>query len=173
MDYTIRFAKKEDSSQIIALCKAHATYEKVSYGIDNKEKHLIKHLFGKEKALTCLVVEANKELIGYATFMKQYATWDAAFYIYLDCLYLKESTRSKGIGLALINQVKEYATAQNCSIIQWQTPTFNTAAIKFYNKLGASSKQKERFTWQIYRISILFLLDLFEFTGITFYHSFQ
>ena len=77
--------------------------------------------------------------------MKQFSTWDANFYIYLDCLYLKENTRGKGLGKMIMEKIKEYGKSNNCNIIQWQTPDFNKKAITFYNKIGGKSKSKERF----------------------------
>jgi GNAT superfamily N-acetyltransferase len=77
--------------------------------------------------------------------MKQYATWDAAYYVYMDCLFLTEDARGKGVGEELINRIKLEANALDCTHIQWQTPDFNERAIKFYNRIGATSKSKERF----------------------------
>jgi GNAT superfamily N-acetyltransferase len=92
-----------------------------------------------------LVVEKENTLIGYATFMKQFSTWDADFYIYLDCLYLKETSRGKGLGKIIMEMIKEYSKVENCTHIQWQTPNFNKKAIQFYLKIGATAKTKERF----------------------------
>ncbi len=143
----IRFAKEKDIDQIISLCKLHADFEKAEFDPQHKEE-----LFGKylvNNTLQCLVVEQNNEIIGYATFMKQFSTWDADFYIYLDCLFLKKQTRGMGVGKLIMEKVKAYAQSENCSIIQWQTPDFNKDAIVFYQKLGAISKTKERFFWNI------------------------
>ena len=95
------------------------------------------------------MAECNDNLVGYATFTKQFSTWDAAFYLYLDCLFLKEEVRGKGAGRQLMDKVKDDAREENCKLIQWQTPDFNTSAIQFYQKLGAVSKTKERFFWQV------------------------
>ena len=94
-------------------------------------------------------MEENEEIVGYSTFIKQFSTWDASYYVYLDCLYLKEKLRGKGVGFKLMNLIREYAIEQNCSVIQWQTPVFNKSAIRFYNKIGAKSKVKERFAWKV------------------------
>ncbi|WP_109853613.1 GNAT family N-acetyltransferase [Aquimarina sp. AU58] len=145
----IRFAKEGDIKQIVLLCKAHAIYEKTTFDSNKKAMLLLQYLFGSENALKCVVVEQNNELLGYATFMKQFSTWDADFYIYLDCLYLKEETRGKGIGTKIMAMVKEFAISEGCTIIQWQTPDFNTDAINFYKKTGAKSKAKERFFWKV------------------------
>ncbi len=146
---TIRFAKEEDSKQIVLLCKAHAIHERATFAPNKKAMLLTQYLFRSENTLKCVVVEQNNELLGYATFMKQFSTWDADFYIYLDCLYLKEEIRGKGIGVKIMTLVKEFATSENCTMIQWQTPVFNTNAINFYKKTGAKSKTKERFFWKV------------------------
>ncbi|MBC8753861.1 GNAT family N-acetyltransferase [Kordia sp. YSTF-M3] len=147
--YNIRFAKKEDIPQIIELCAAHAEFEQASYDADGKAELLKKHLFISENSVKCLVVEANQELVGYATFIKQFSTWDANHYVYLDCLFMKDKTRNQGLGLQLMEEIKAYAKNEECTIIQWQTPNFNTNAIRFYKRLGATSKNKERFSWSI------------------------
>jgi GNAT superfamily N-acetyltransferase len=141
----IRFAIEKDLPKIIELCKAHATFEKAEYEPINKEELLSRFLFKDNPILKCLVVEENNRLIGYATFMKQFSTWDADFYIYLDCLYLNEASRGKGLGKKIIAKIKEYGKQESCINMQWQTPNFNQKAIQFYNKIGATTKTKERF----------------------------
>lgn len=141
----IRFAEKKDLPQIIELCDEHAEYERAEYEVKNKSELLSEYIFGQNPSLKCLVVAQKNSIIGYATFMKQFSTWDAGFYIYLDCLYLKANSRGLGLGSRLMEKLKEYAKAENCFIIQWQTPDFNKKAIEFYQKIGGISKSKERF----------------------------
>ncbi len=143
----IRYAEEKDMLQIIALCKAHAVFEQSDYKSRHKLELLSKYLFAEKPILKCLVVEKNNVLVGYATFMKQFSTWDASFYIYLDCLFLNEQTRGQGIGKLIMKKIKEYGKLENCKEIQWQTPYFNKKAIEFYTKIGATSKNKERFFW--------------------------
>lgn len=95
----IRFAQRKDVSQIIELCKEHADYEKVDYEGENKSVLLSNFLFKKNPSLKCLIVKHENIIIGYATFIKQFSTFDTDFYIYLDCLFLKNKNRGKGIGL--------------------------------------------------------------------------
>lgn len=143
----IRPVERKDIPQIVQLCAWHAEYEMADFDPDNKEQLLVEHLFDKSNQIRCLVAEEDDRLIGYATFIKQFSTWDADYYLYLDCLYLMENHRGKGWGTKIMNRIKEHALSENCPAIQWQTPVFNTKAIDFYRKLGAESKTKERFTW--------------------------
>ncbi len=145
----IRKAEKKDLNKIVALCQLHATYEKAAYDPDHKEESLRNHLFSTLPSLFCLVVEKEDHLIGYATYMKQFSTWDAGYYIYMDCLFMTEESRGFGIGEKLMRRLKEEATALGCTLIQWQTPAFNKRAMKFYDRIGAIGKSKERYFLEI------------------------
>ena len=143
----IRFAQKEDIEQIIELCEALAEYEKANYSKFGKAELLSNYLFGQDEILSCLVAVEQSRVVGYATFMKQFSTWEAKHYLYLDCLFLKPAIRGKGIGKKMMMKIKEIAAQKKCSWIEWQTPNFNDKAINFYHKIGAKSKLKERFFW--------------------------
>jgi GNAT superfamily N-acetyltransferase len=145
----IRFAQLVDLECIIQLCEEHAHFEKASYDRENKSEKLGQYLFGEKPVLTCLVVEYQSKIRGYATVIKQFSTWDADYYLYLDCLFLQPDLRGLGIGRKIMEKIKLLALEKNCQLIQWQTPYFNQNAILFYEKIGAYSKNKERFFWEI------------------------
>ncbi len=141
----IRFVKKTDLEDLVRLCELHAIYEKSEYNSTNKKTELNKHLFSERPTLYCLVIEHMNDIIGYATYMKQFSTWDSDFYIYMDCIFLTEKSRGLGLGEEVINRIKQEGRKLQCNHIQWQTPDFNKRAIKFYNRIGALSKTKERY----------------------------
>lgn len=145
----IRFAKEKDLSSIIELCKAHAQHERSSFKEENKKEQLSKHILNPDSEIKCLIAESDTEIIGYATFFRQFSTWDAGYYMYVDCLFLKENARGNGTGKQIMELIKSYSNEQGCPIIQWQTPGFNRRAIKFYTLLGAERKNKERFFWKV------------------------
>ena len=65
---------------------------------------------------------------------------------HLDCLYVAEAQRGAGLGRLLVKAVASSAAARGYRELQWQTPEWNLAAIRFYESLGASRRPKERFT---------------------------
>ncbi len=144
-EVNIREVRVNDMDQLIPLCQAHAEYEKSEYTAEGKFIRMAAVLFSDKSPLKCIVAESEGRLIGYVTYMKQFSTWDVSYYVYMDCLYLEEEARGKGIGKQLMSCVVNYANEEYCRQIQWHTPTFNKGAIKFYRNLGAFSKQKERF----------------------------
>lgn len=147
--FHIRAALKDDIPTIINLCKEHAVFEKSDYNKKGKAEKLSKALFGNNPKLFCLVIEAKSKLVGYATYMKQYATWDADEYVYMDCLYLEESYRGFGIGAQMMNRISEESNKLGCKMLQWQSPEFNERAAKFYHRIGAMSKSKLRFFYEL------------------------
>ncbi len=146
MEYTIRKALPNDISEIIALCAEHAAYEKANYQSEGKSELLMKILFCENPQLHCLVAETGSRIIGYATFSRECSTWNADFYVHMDCLFLREEYRGYGIGEAFVKEIVAYATATKAHHIEWQTPVFNHRAIKFYHRIGAVSREKLRFT---------------------------
>ncbi|MCH7415526.1 GNAT family N-acetyltransferase [Belliella sp. R4-6] len=145
MDYKIRDCEEKDLEDLVRLCAAHAEYEKGEFEPTGKVEALRDGIFGDPKRLNCWVVEFDGKVEGFATYTFDYSTWDAASFLYMDCLYLNESIRSKGIGTEIMKRIQAVAKEKNCVNIQWQTPEFNALAIKFYVGLGSTGKQKMRF----------------------------
>ena len=144
-DYTIRPATQKDIESIIDLCKEHAQFESSDYDKTGKAEKISRHLFSGTSSIKCLVVETAGGIKGYATFMPEFSTWDASYYMHMDCLYLKPELRRKGIGREIITFIFSEAKAMGCVNVQWQTPEENLDAIEFYKKVNAVPKKKVRF----------------------------
>ncbi len=141
----VRHIKKDEIDKLLFFCEKHALYEKQIFSYKNKKKNFKKYLFAKNAPFFCLIIEYKNDLIAYATYMKQFSTWDADFYLYMDCLFIDEKYRNHGIGKIILKEIKNEAKKLNCTLMQWQTPIDNTKAIKFYKNNNAESKTKERF----------------------------
>jgi GNAT superfamily N-acetyltransferase len=145
MEYIIRKLEKKDLATLVQLCQNHAQYEQAIYQTDGKEAQLKDAIFSKCPKLHCYVIESGTELAGYFSFTFDFSTWDAQLFLYLDCLYLESNYRGLRIGEQVFEKLKQIGHEHNCVNIQWQTPSFNKRAVKFYNKIGATGKDKKRF----------------------------
>jgi L-amino acid N-acyltransferase YncA len=148
MNYIIRPCEEKDLPELVELCAAHAAYEKSEYDSEGKLEGLKEGIFGKDKRLNCWIVEIDGKAEGFTTFTFDFSTWDAAPFLYMDCLYLNDNCRGMGIGADIMERIRKEARDNNCKNIQWQTPEFNARAIKFYVGLGSTGKQKMRFFLQ-------------------------
>ena len=143
-----RKAKPEDIDQLALLCEAHAAYEGQSLQFSSAHKQRLTTLLFNDQKLHALVVENQGQLTGYCTFTLQYTTWGATTYLYMDCLYLREEARKRGLGKQLMQQVATFMKTQGIALAQWQTSVENAQGIAFYERLGAQKLSKARFFWE-------------------------
>ena len=145
MTYEIRPILKKDLPQLIRLCAEHAAYEDAHFEGAGKEEQLARALFSPKIGLLGLVAVHKETAIGYATFIRQYSTWDAGYYLYMDCLFISEAHRGVGLGKKILQEINQTAAKLKCIEVQWQTPLTNEQAIRFYEREGAKKKKKARF----------------------------
>lgn len=145
----IRTIGIEDIPRLLELIQLHASFERASFNPLGKKRALENAFFREVPDLYGFVSVVDEKIEGYTTYLRQYSTWDAAYYLYIDCLFLTEEVRGKGYGAKLMQRVRQEAERMGYKLIQWQTPPFNKRAISFYNRLGAQAKTKERFFWNL------------------------
>lgn len=75
--YRIRRAVPADIEEIVRLCAEHAADERAGYDAEGKAKRLQPFLFGTTPRLYCLIAEQDGNVLGYATYMYEFSTWDA------------------------------------------------------------------------------------------------
>ena len=133
--------RNTEIKELVELCELHAEFEGSDYDRTDKVNKLRSDIINSN-IIKCLVLvsDDSSKLYGYCTYIKQYSTWDASWYNYMDCLYLREEVRGMGWGTKFIDVIKKDGLP-----IQWQTPISNLRAIEFYNKIGAVSTTKERY----------------------------
>lgn len=132
MEYLIRDFQETDVHQLVILCAKHAALEGARYNPEGKAILLKKALLSNEPRLHCWVVISEGQVAGYATFTFDFSTWDAHYYLHLDCIFLEERIRGFGVGKEIIKRLIENARRTNCINLQWQTPVSNEQAIRFY-----------------------------------------
>jgi ribosomal protein S18 acetylase RimI-like enzyme len=145
MTAVIRQIEPRDLPALVGLCKEHAAYERSEFCDNGQLERLPGAFFGLPPKLHGWVVESGNQLVGFMTVTVDFATWTADHFLHMDCLYLKEEFRRKGLGRRLIAELKKFGQNQNISLIQWQTPTHNIDGIRFYEEMGAYSKDKKRY----------------------------
>ena len=142
--WAVRPARTADAPALAQLCTAHAAYERIPHRTEGHAERLADALdAGRLRAwLGCLRGEA----VGYASATLDFSTLAGAPFLHLDCLYLEPTARGLGLGGELLAAVAGHARALGCTQLQWQTPVWNTDAIRFYDRLGATRQEKCRYT---------------------------
>ncbi|MFD7714069.1 GNAT family N-acetyltransferase [Streptomyces sp. NPDC059785] len=144
----VRRARAADLRAVARLAGEHTAYERAAPPPADLAERWESLLFGTAAPrLRCFVAERDDgEIIGYATCAPEVSTWEGTEYLHMDCLFLREGHRGLKVGPLLMAAVLAEARELGLDRVQWQTPVWNTDAIRFYDRLGAEVKEKVRFT---------------------------
>ena len=73
-----------------------------------------------------------------ALYFYNYSTWRARPGIYLEDLYVRQTTRGKGYGKALLVALAREVVAMGGGRLEWSVLKWNEPSIKFYEAIGAT-----------------------------------
>ena len=135
--FLIRKGTKQDLSSVLDLIHELALFEKAPEQVTNSVNDMEEDGFGKNPVFNFYVAELNNKIIGIAVYFIKYSTWKGKG-LYLDDLFVTEKFRGKGIGKKLFDIIIEEAKKIKAKQLHWQVLDWNTPAIDFYKKYGAT-----------------------------------
>lgn len=134
----IRTAARDDLPKLLNLIRGLATYEKKRHKAVVTETDLLRDAFGPQPKFRALIAEWDGKPAGYASFFYFYSTFQGRAALFLEDLFVPDEFRGKGIGKTLLAAVCKLALEEGCFALRWEVLDWNTPAIKFYEKLGAT-----------------------------------
>ena len=135
----IRDATEKDAAAILNLVKELAIYEnaedQVTATIEDYEKGL------KAGKIFCKLAEIEGNVIGIALYYETFSTWRGLMY-YLEDFVVSEAYRGHGVGQLLMDAFIHEAKNAGAVLVKWQVLDWNTPAINFYKKMGATIEKE-------------------------------
>jgi GNAT superfamily N-acetyltransferase len=148
-NFEIRPAAPGDEHAIFGLIEALAEYEHLTHAVSGSAERLASHLFGARPAAEALVVEVDQRVVAFALFFGNYSTFLTQAGLYLEDIFVLPAYRRRGIGKALLSAVARIASERQCGRLEWSVLDWNTSAIAFYERVGASVLPD----WRICRVT--------------------
>ena len=145
----LRPAAPGDEHAVFALIRGLARFEKLDDTVTGSAEALAQHLFGERPAAEVLLAEEDGAAVGFALFFPTYSTFLTRPGVYLEDLFVLESHRRRGIGLALLSEVRRLAEARGAGRLEWSVLDWNAGAIAFYERFGATVHAE----WRICRVT--------------------
>ena len=142
-------AQPVDVPELVLICAEHAAFERLPHALDARQDRLRDALEGSPPRLYAWLARIGSDLVGYASATRDFSTLERAPYLHMDCLYVREAWRNRAIGRRLWERVCHHAMELGCGMVQWQTPSWNEDAARFYRRLGASESVKLRYVWPV------------------------
>jgi GNAT superfamily N-acetyltransferase len=138
-----RKALPKDAKRLLALIHEHAEYECAAATIN--ETQLTDILEMDHAPTNIIVAEANGMLVGFAAITFDFSLWRAHFWGHLDCLFVNNGYRGRGIGQKLLQHAASLAIQKGADQLEWQTPEWNSDAVRFYRRQSVMDAVKVRF----------------------------
>ena len=144
----IRPATASDAATVLRFIRELAEFEKLLHEVVADEAKLKRTLFEEQNGVEVVIAEVSGQAVGYALFFRSYSTFLAKPGIYLEDLYVTPSSRSQGIGEAILKYLAKLCLERNYGRLEWSVLDWNERAIKFYRKLGAVGMSE----WTVQRL---------------------
>jgi GNAT superfamily N-acetyltransferase len=112
------------------------------------ESDFLRHGFGERPFFRTLIAEWSGEVAGFALYFFGFSTWTGGPVLFLEDLFVRETHRKRGIGLALMKQLAREAVREGCPRMTWMVLDWNEPSIRFYESLGAKVLRE----WQSVRM---------------------
>ncbi len=145
----IRHAKSSDAQTILDFIHLLADFEKEPDAVKTTVKDILRDGFGDKPYFKCLIAENEKnEAFGIALYFFTWSTWKGRPTLYLEDLFVKPEARGLKVGLKLFKELSKIALENKCLRLDFSVLDWNTPAIDFYEKLGASN-MKEWFSYRM------------------------
>ena len=142
--FAIRAACHPDCESLMVLIADHARFENGHATIERERlRGLLKR---KTSPVEVFVAIAGNDLAGYGALTLDFSLWRGTYWAHLDCLFVSEPYRGQGLGAQLLQHAMELAGRHSADRLEWQTPEWNSRAIAFYERQGAHSQPKVRFS---------------------------
>ena len=146
---TIEPAQRGDLPAIAAMIRALADYEKLAYLCVGTEAQLDDALFGPAPAAEVLMARMEGIPVGFALFFPTFSTFLGRRGLWLEDLFVYPEHRGAGVGRALLSALARIACDRGCGRFEWAVLDWNTPAIAFYERLGATVRPD----WRVVRVT--------------------
>lgn len=149
MEVVIRRAEPRDVPRMLDLVRELATFEKEPEAVTVTEDHMREAGFGKDPVWVGWVAEIsaipgqsrNDKIVGMAVCYERYSTWRGRC-LYLEDIVVTEAARGRRVGEMLFKACSAHALEHGHHHMLWQVLDWNTDAMRFYTRLGATFDPK-------------------------------
>ena len=138
MSIQILEAQTTDYKAIHRMIIEFATFQRTP----EKVTITLEQMLENKDTFMALAMKDGDKYIGFATYYFGFSSWSGK-HLFLDDLYLQEAYRNQGIGQQIMARLKQKAEVEGCKSMRWLVSKWNEAAIRFYQKLGASITETE------------------------------
>ncbi len=155
-DFQLWQANPDHSAQVLDFMKKLGVYQKMEACITATVAGLAKLL--KSGQGEAVFGDYKGETVTFAWFYGNSSAFIGQSGLYIDAFYVDEKFRGQGLGKIVLAWLAKTAMDRGCQRLEWNCLDWNTPAIQFYSRYGASRMD----TMRTYRLSPQKLREMAE-----------
>ena len=145
----IRAARPGDETEIVAMIRELAEFERALDECTVTESQISTALFGDNPVGFCHIAEVDGQAAAIALWFRNFSTWEGVAGIYLEDLYVRPAFRRRGLARKLLSTLAAECVKHGCARLEWAVLNWNVNAIALYDAVGG----KPQTEWTTYRVS--------------------
>ena len=138
---TIERATETDLTALLPLMRAYCDFYEVAPSDDELLSLSRALIADPEREGIQLLARSEGRAVGFATIFWSWATTSAERIGVMNDLFVAPAARGTGLAAALIEACRVECAARGAGKLTWQTALDNAAAIKVYDRVGATREQ--------------------------------
>jgi GNAT superfamily N-acetyltransferase len=138
---TIERVTEADLTELLPLMRAYCDFYEVAPSDEALLTMSRALIADPEREGVQLLARADGRALGFATIFWSWATTSAERIGVMNDLYVAPEARGTGVAEALIEACRAECAARGAGKLTWQTALDNAAAMKVYDRVGATREQ--------------------------------
>lgn len=143
----VREATAHDMDALHALICALADHHGQREFVRSTPDDLRRDMAGPEPRFGAVMAEVGGRAVGFASWTWLHSIWLGARVMNIDDVFVHGDCRGLGVGEALMHAARAACRACGAARLRWEVEADNAAAIRFYERLGATMRTKGLFGW--------------------------
>ncbi|MBS4028768.1 MAG: GNAT family N-acetyltransferase [Ignavibacteriales bacterium] len=140
---------EEEFEHLFILIIALADFEKLSPPDESAKQRLFHDCFCEKPRFEAYLAFTGEQPVAYAIIFETYSSFLAKPTLYLEDIFVLPEYRKQKIGVTLFRYLVQLAQQRGCGRMEWQVLDWNTGAIDFYKRLGATHLKE----WYSFRLN--------------------
>jgi GNAT superfamily N-acetyltransferase len=150
MTFTVRKAKVADLETLVSFAVSEADEAEGVRKSDELVRAGVKAGLEDNSVATYWVLEdENSIVVGNVSVVKEWSNWNAAYYWWIQSMYIRPEFRGMGLMRKLLSAVKDAARQEGALEIRLCVHKTNKRAIKAYRREGFSDSDYQIMTMRI------------------------
>ena len=145
----IRPARQGDETEIVAMIRELAEFERALDECTVTESQISTALFGDNPVGFCHIAEVDGKAAAIALWFRNFSTWDGVAGVYLEDLFVRQAFRRRGLARTMLAALARECVDNGYSRLSWAVLDWNVNAIALYDAVGG----KQMSEWITYRVS--------------------